>query len=63
MFSLPRVLRVSRSCRPAPVLVLLLGEPDGISVAAEENCNANEEGCYSEANDEADDEVGMGGRA
>lgn len=58
-----RVSRPSATRRPAPVPVLLLREPDGISVAAEENCDANKEGCYSEADDEADDEVGMGGRA
>lgn len=43
--------------------VLLLREPDGISVAAEENCDADEEGCHGEADDEADDEVCMSGRA
>lgn len=43
--------------------MLLLREPDGISVAAEENRDADEEGCYSEADDEADDEVGVCGRA
>ncbi|RFU75307.1 hypothetical protein TARUN_6944 [Trichoderma arundinaceum] len=66
MFRLSRGLRIPRSfatCGPASVPMLLFGESDGVPVAAEEDADAGDEGGEGEADDEADDEIGMGGRA
>ncbi|KAM0249154.1 hypothetical protein ACHAQJ_009193 [Trichoderma viride] len=66
MLRFSRMLGISRSFttrRPASMSVLLVGEFDRVSVAAKEDADAGDEGSEGEADDEADDEIGMGGRA